>query len=199
MTPPCSIVLGTTPLIRASHPIPTPSVPLWPSNSSSLSPRLAARFHAPILDFIPARLPTCVESYNGPNKGGPLKVSVTFAIFSVPLTKYIAHQCPDADPMLAAHISPSTDRLSNSLGDPINLYLDVAPTPPSLFTSTKTTHRTHYAEARARLGLPDVEASVDVLLWNTKGMLMETSIRNFALFRHGRWVTHMILPAVFTA
>ena len=91
--------------------------------------------------------------------------------------------------MLAAHISPSTDRLSYSLGDPINLFLDATPTTPSLFTSTKTTHRTHYADARARLGLPDVGGSADVLLWNPKGMLMETSIRNFALFRRGRWLT----------
>ena len=91
--------------------------------------------------------------------------------------------------MLAAHISPSTDRLSHSLGDPINLFLDVTPTTPSLFTSTKTTHRTHYTEARARLGLPDVGGPSDVLLWNPKGMLMETSIRNFALFRRGRWLT----------
>ncbi len=91
--------------------------------------------------------------------------------------------------MLAAHISPLTDCLSNSLGDPITLFLDVAATPPSLFTSTKTTHRSHYAEACTRLGLPDVGDSADVLLWNPKGMLMETTIRNFALFRRGRWVT----------
>lgn len=91
--------------------------------------------------------------------------------------------------MLAAQISPSTDRLPHSLGDPINLFLDPAATTPSLFTSTKTTHRSHYTEARARLGLPETGGSADVLLWNTKGMLMETSIRNFALFRRGRWIT----------
>lgn len=94
-----------------------------------------------------------------------------------------------ADPMLAAHISPATDRLPHSLGEPITLILDVAATQPSLFTSTKTTHRSHYTEARTRLGLPDVGGSLDVILWNPKGMLMETSIRNFALFRRGRWVT----------
>ena len=91
--------------------------------------------------------------------------------------------------MLAAHISPLTDDLPHSLGDPINLFLDVVATPPSLFTSTKTTHRGHYAGARARLGLPDVGTSADVLLWNPKGMLMDSTIRNFAVFRRGRWVT----------
>jgi branched-subunit amino acid aminotransferase/4-amino-4-deoxychorismate lyase len=91
--------------------------------------------------------------------------------------------------MLAAYISPSLDSLPRSLGDPIALFLDIEATPTSLFTATKTTCRSHYAVARARLGLPDVGGPADVLLWNTKGMLTETSVRNFALFRQGRWVT----------
>jgi 4-amino-4-deoxychorismate lyase len=94
-----------------------------------------------------------------------------------------------ADPMLAAYISPLLDSLPRSLGDPIPLFLDTVATPSSLFTSTKTTYRSHYAAARARLCLPDVGGFADVLLWNTKGMLTETSVRNLALFRHGRWVT----------
>ena len=91
--------------------------------------------------------------------------------------------------MLAAHISPSMDHLPQALGDPITLFLDSVPTPSSLFTTTKTTNRTHYAAARARFGLPDVGGSADVLLWNTKGMLTETSVRNVAFFRRCRWVT----------
>jgi 4-amino-4-deoxychorismate lyase len=91
--------------------------------------------------------------------------------------------------MLAAYISPLLDSLPRSLGDPISLFLDIVPTPSSLFTATKTTHRNHYAAARARLGLPEVGGFADVLLWNTKEMLTETSVRNMALFRHGHWVT----------
>ena len=94
-----------------------------------------------------------------------------------------------ADPMLAAQISPSTDSLSPCLGDPISLFLDKIATPSSLFTVTKTTNRGHYAVARARFGLPDAGGPADVLLWNTKGMITETSVRNLAFFRRGRWVT----------
>jgi 4-amino-4-deoxychorismate lyase len=93
------------------------------------------------------------------------------------------------DPMLAAQISPSLDSLPHSLGIPIPLFLDIVATPSSLFTASKTTHRGHYAAARARLGLPSVGGSADVLLWNTQGMLTETSVRNLALFRRGCWVT----------
>ena len=91
--------------------------------------------------------------------------------------------------MLAAHISPSTDYLPPSLGEPIALFLDEFATPSSLFTSTKTTNRGHYQAARARFGLPDAGGPADVILWNTEGMITETSVRNLAFFRHCRWVT----------
>ncbi|KAH9175507.1 aminotransferase [Lactarius sanguifluus] len=130
-----------------------------------------------------------VDSYNGPGKSGPLKLRLVLNRTGAIIITPVPTDPLTGDPMLAAHISPLTDCLSHSLGDPITLFLDVAATPPSLFTSTKTTHRSHYTEARTRLGLPDVGGSADVLLWNPKGMLMETSIRNFALFRRGHWVT----------
>ncbi len=94
-----------------------------------------------------------------------------------------------ADPMLASQITPATDCLPQCLGDPIHLFLDKVATPSSPFTATKTTHRSHYAAARARFGLPDGGGPVDVVLWNTKGMITETSVRNLAFFRRGRWVT----------
>lgn len=106
------------------------------------------------------------------------------------ITATIAPVSPlGADPVLASHISPSTDTLPPSLGDPIALFLDSAATPSSLFTTTKTTNRDHYSAARARFGLPEAGGPADVLLWNTKGMITETSVRNVAFFRHGRWVT----------
>jgi 4-amino-4-deoxychorismate lyase len=91
--------------------------------------------------------------------------------------------------MLACSISPTTDRLPQSLGDPISLFVDRVATPSSPFTATKTTHRGHYAAARARFGLPEVGGPADVLLWNTRGMITETPVRNVAFFRRGRWIT----------
>lgn len=91
--------------------------------------------------------------------------------------------------MLTSQITTATDRLPRCLGDPIILFLDKVDTPSSLFTATKTTYRSHYAAARARFGLPDTGGPADVVLWNTKGMITETSVRNLAFFRRGRWVT----------
>lgn len=91
--------------------------------------------------------------------------------------------------MLASQITPATDRLPQGLGDPITLFLDSVATPSSPFTATKTTCRSHYAAARARFGLPDSGGPVDVVLWNTKGLITETSVHNLAFFRRGRWVT----------
>ncbi|KAI0283425.1 aminotransferase [Russula aff. rugulosa BPL654] len=153
-----------------------------------------------------------VQEYNGPGKGGPIKVrSPSFHnAFSNPYPHLLFFLSPasdptssrwqyhshhhalsplGADPALAAHISPSTDSLPPSLGDPIPLFLDSVATPSSLFTATKTTNRGHYSAARARLGLPETGGPADVLLWNTKGMITESSVRNVAFFRHGRWIT----------
>ncbi|THH31948.1 hypothetical protein EUX98_g2226 [Antrodiella citrinella] len=73
------------------------------------------------------------------------------------------------------------------------IYLDTAPTPAFLFTRTKTTHRAHYNAARARVRLSPAptpsDAHIDVLLFTPEGLLMETSIRNIAFKRDGRWVT----------
>lgn len=153
-----------------------------------------------------------VQEYNGPGKGGPLKVRLPSIIriskILTPICLTFFHQLRlllhragnitatitpvsplSADPVLAAHISPSTDTLPPSLGDPIALFLDSVATPSSLFTASKTTNRGHYNTARARFGLPEGGGPADVLLWNSKGMITETSVRNVAFFRHGRWVT----------
>jgi hypothetical protein len=77
------------------------------------------------------------------------------------------------------------DRLPPGLSDPVALFLDKFATPSSLFTATKTTDRRHYDAARARFGLPDAGGPANVLLWNAKGMITATSVRNFC---RGRWV-----------
>lgn len=63
----------------------------------------------------------------------------------------------------------------------------------------KTTYRRPYDDARTRAGMPAVgalpnndvasDSPDDVVLYNTFGAIMETSICNIAFFRHGRWIT----------
>ncbi|KAI0639951.1 aminotransferase [Trametes polyzona] len=77
--------------------------------------------------------------------------------------------------------------------DPLDVFLDTVPTPSSLFTRTKTTYREHYTAARSRFGIPPPPTSSlrEVLLFNERGEITETSIRNVAFVRRSppRWVT----------
>ncbi|KAF8215915.1 aminotransferase [Mycena galopus ATCC 62051] len=76
-------------------------------------------------------------------------------------------------------------------GPAMTLFLDTEPTPPSgLFTSTKTTERTVYNAARARVGLPPLPSpDADVILYNPNEHITETSVSNVAFYRSHRWVT----------
>ena len=118
--------------------------------------------------------------------------TLTFTISPIPALP--------ADPFALSLISHDTDALPSALAAPLELFLDTAPTPASAYTVTKTSHRPHYAAARERAGLPPLPAptatsttplttAADVILWNDAGLLTETSIRNLALFRSGRWLT----------
>ena len=73
------------------------------------------------------------------------------------------------------------------------IYIDLQATTPSLFTSTKSTQRSVYNTARARLGLTPLptpqDANIDVLLYTPEGDALETSIRNIAFRREDAWVT----------
>jgi len=73
------------------------------------------------------------------------------------------------------------------------MYLDIVPTSPSIFTSTKTTRREAYDLARVRVGIPAVGVEPgtpkDVILFRSDGQAMESSTRNIAFWREGRWVT----------
>jgi len=75
----------------------------------------------------------------------------------------------------------------------VAMHLDTVPTSPSIFTSTKTTRRETYDLARVRVGIPaaGVEPGTpkDVILYRSDGQVMETSNRNIAFWREGRWVT----------
>ncbi|OCH89567.1 hypothetical protein OBBRIDRAFT_835733 [Obba rivulosa] len=90
-------------------------------------------------------------------------------------------------------LSPADTALPASYGPLLIIRPDLEPTPPDIFTSTKTTHRPQYNAARERLKLPPLgtPSNADVLLYNTAGELTETSIRNIAFLRGSppKWVT----------
>ena len=75
----------------------------------------------------------------------------------------------------------------------MSVFVDTAPTLPSLFTRTKTTYRPSYDAARSRTGVPPLPTTVDadVLLYSSVGEILETSIRNVAVLRRSpaQWVT----------
>jgi para-aminobenzoate synthetase/4-amino-4-deoxychorismate lyase len=83
------------------------------------------------------------------------------------------------------------------VGRPWRVALAAQPIDPDLtLLRHKTTCRGIYDNARA--SLPDAD---DVLLWNTRGELTETTVANIALRRKGRWFTPPLasglLPGVF--
>jgi len=107
---------------------------------------------------------------------------------------------PNGDPSLLSTFKSfpehflSSPTYSNLLQPPfLSVIIDTAPTSPSLFTHTKTTHRPMYNAARDRVGLPPLPTTLnaDVLLYTPAGEIMETSIRNIASLRRSppQWVT----------
>lgn len=108
------------------------------------------------------------------------------------------------DPTSASFFNPNTDNPS-LFGPVLTIYLDTQPTPSSIYTSTKTTHRVHYDEARTRAGIPPLGAAVpsstgsssistthspsDVLLHNSQQLITETTIFNVAFYNSRHWVT----------
>ncbi|KAF8524327.1 aminotransferase [Hysterangium stoloniferum] len=91
------------------------------------------------------------------------------------------------------HLSTFNLSLSASPSPPyptaIPVFLDSQPTPSSLYTSYKTTHRPHYDAARSRAGLQPHTRDAEVLLYDSEGYMSEGSIRNVAFWREGRWVS----------
>lgn len=115
-----------------------------------------------------------------------------------------------SDPTAASFFNPDTDNPSMFGHEVVKVYLDLAPTRASIFTRTKTTDRSVYNQARSRCGIPPVLPTVgssfdplvsDVLMYNTNGLLTETSICNIAIYRKPYWITPAAstgcLPGVF--
>lgn len=91
------------------------------------------------------------------------------------------------DPLDAARWNPTTDPDSIPAPPLFTVYLDSEATPPSAFTSYKTTSREHYNTARARFGIHDRRELREVILYNGDGDVMEASVGNVAIWRDG-WV-----------
>ncbi|KAK0208908.1 aminotransferase [Desarmillaria ectypa] len=99
------------------------------------------------------------------------------------------------DPTSPAFFKPNSD--SGTLyGQVFAVTIDTQPTPTSLFTSTKTTRRQVYDDARSRAALPPVGASSsasstlsEVILHNEHGAITEASVSNIAFYRSPHWIT----------
>jgi branched-subunit amino acid aminotransferase/4-amino-4-deoxychorismate lyase len=110
-----------------------------------------------------------------------------------------------SDPTAASLFNPVSDNIPPEMGSILPIHIDSQPTPTSIFTSTKTTQRTVYNDARARIGLPlgpsSASAESDVLLYNPDYLITETSIFNVAFYRSSSWITPATttgcLPGVF--
>ncbi|KAJ7459184.1 aminotransferase [Mycena galericulata] len=103
-----------------------------------------------------------------------------------------------ASPLSALKFDPTSPSFSKPLRDSATLYgpamtlfVDTEPTPPSgLFSSTKTTERTVYNAARARVGLPPLPTDdADVILYNPQLHVTESSVSNVAFYHADVWVT----------
>jgi 4-amino-4-deoxychorismate lyase len=110
-----------------------------------------------------------------------------------------------SDPTAASLFNPTSDGEPSAIASILTIYMDSQPTPTSIFTSTKTTQRTVYNDARARIGLTLGPSSTvtesDVLLYNPDNLITETSIFNIAFYRSSSWITPAAttgcLPGVF--
>ncbi|KLO16581.1 hypothetical protein SCHPADRAFT_205624 [Schizopora paradoxa] len=93
----------------------------------------------------------------------------------------------------AAYFNPdvwqaSSDRDITNVPQPVlKVYVDTEQTPSSMFSSYKTTYRSHYEAAQLRIGMTD--RMKDVILYNENNEVMEGSVRNVAFWRDGGWVS----------
>lgn len=96
------------------------------------------------------------------------------------------------DPSLPSLFNPATDF---ALEPVLTIYIDTQPTSDTI--SLKTTDRRAYDDARMRAGLqpvgssdpPASDAPDDVILYNARNVVTESSVCNIAFYRNGRWIT----------
>jgi len=75
-------------------------------------------------------------------------------------------------------------------GEIYTILPDTKRTPPSPYTSYKTTSRDMYVSARERVGITDAAAKKEVLILSEReGEVMEGSLTSVFFWREGRWMT----------
>lgn len=97
-----------------------------------------------------------------------------------------------SDPTLPSLFNPVADI---PLTPVLTIHIDTQPTSDTI--SLKTTDRRAYDDARVRAGLQPVgsldppanDAPDDVILYNTRNHVTESSVCNVSFYRNGRWVT----------
>ena len=98
----------------------------------------------------------------------------------------------DVSPVDARDIFPLPVNLNESTfsARPCIVKLDIECTIPSLFTSHKTSERSHYDMARRRADVDHEPPTIaEVLLFNSRNEVMECSLSSSYFLRKGRWVT----------
>ena len=118
----------------------------------------------------------------------PPSGNITASAFPVEPLRY--------DPTAGSRFRPDVDT-HTQFGPILSIRIDTQPTSGTV--SMKTTNRQPYDDARARAGVPPLGASRphdispahpdDVILFDTSGAIMETSICNVAFYRRGSWLT----------
>ncbi|KAG2154551.1 aminotransferase [Suillus clintonianus] len=133
-----------------------------------------------------------VQEHNDSRGETPLKLRVVLD----PSGELSATASPakefESDPTLPSLFNPATDSPPALV---LTIHIDTQPTSDT--TSLKTTDRRAYDDARVRAGLqpvgsldpPASHAPDDVILYNTRNIVTESSVCNVAFYRNGRWVT----------
>lgn len=85
---------------------------------------------------------------------------------------------------------PTHESTRQEKADFCGVGLDTVPTPPTIFTMHKTSHRDVYDAARSRAAITRYPpTSYEVLLYNTSNEITEASLSSVYFYRGGRWIT----------
>jgi 4-amino-4-deoxychorismate lyase len=97
---------------------------------------------------------------------------------------------PTPSPASRSLQSPSPDSALAAPPEYSQITVDSEPTPVTLFTAHKTSHRLVYDAARTRASItPCSPLAAEVLLYNEFYEITEASVSTVYLYRGGRWIT----------
>lgn len=87
-------------------------------------------------------------------------------------------------------VPPTHELTRQEMADFCRVGLDTLPTPPTIFTMHKTSHRDVYDAARSRADITRYPpTSYEVLLYNPSNEITEASLSSVYFYRGGRWIT----------